>query len=133
MVSDLGLQCLPMSLLWDARHKWVRMWICAVQYIQNCSIQSTPVVSKSKGLSKIFRDIRTSTYQILKIEEKEFKQLHLTNLYVIGLLKLRDISKILWKRGEIAPEEQFLLFSTIFFLLVGRFSCLGRDKIFTSR
>ena len=99
VVSDLGLQCLPMSLLWDARHKWVRMWIYAVQYIQNCSIQSTPVVSKSKGLSKILRDIRTSTYQILKIEEKEFEQLHLTNLYVIGLLKLRDISKILWKRG----------------------------------
>ena len=21
--SDLGLHCLPMSLLWDARHKWV--------------------------------------------------------------------------------------------------------------
>ena len=21
--SDLGLDCLPMSLLWDARHKWV--------------------------------------------------------------------------------------------------------------
>ena len=23
--SDLGLQCLPMSLLWDARHKWVNI------------------------------------------------------------------------------------------------------------
>ena len=22
--SDLGLRCLPMSLLWDARHKWVK-------------------------------------------------------------------------------------------------------------
>ena len=22
--SDLGLHCLPMSLLWDARHKWVK-------------------------------------------------------------------------------------------------------------
>ena len=29
--------------------------------------------------------------------------------------EVRDILKILWKRGEIAPEEQFLLFSTIFF------------------
>ena len=24
--SDLGLHCLPMSLLWDARHKWVKRW-----------------------------------------------------------------------------------------------------------
>ena len=23
--SDLGLHCLPMSLLWDARLKWVKM------------------------------------------------------------------------------------------------------------
>ena len=38
-------------------------------------------------------------------------------------LEVRDILKILWKRGEI---------STICFLHV-RFSCLGRDQIFTSR
>ena len=24
--SDMGLHCLPMSLLWGARHKWVK-WI----------------------------------------------------------------------------------------------------------
>ena len=30
----------------------------------------------------------------------------------------RDILKILWKRGEIAPKEQFLLFSTIFCYLL---------------
>ena len=23
--SDLGLHCLPMSLLWDARHKWIKV------------------------------------------------------------------------------------------------------------
>ena len=23
VASDLGLHCLPMSFLWDARHKWV--------------------------------------------------------------------------------------------------------------
>ena len=28
------------------------------------------------------------------------------------------MSKILWKRGEIAPEEQFLFLSTIFFYLM---------------
>ena len=24
VASDLGLHCLPMSLLWDTRHKWVK-------------------------------------------------------------------------------------------------------------
>ena len=26
--SDLGRHCLPTSLLWDARHKWVKRSIC---------------------------------------------------------------------------------------------------------
>ena len=29
-------------------------------------------------------------------------------------LEVKDTLKILWKRGEIAPKEQFLLFSTVF-------------------
>ena len=33
-------------------------------------IQSTLVISNSKGLSEILRDIRTSTYQICRIKEK---------------------------------------------------------------
>ena len=33
-------------------------------------VQSTLVISKSKGPSKTVRDIRTSTYQICSIEEK---------------------------------------------------------------
>ena len=34
-------------------------------------------------------------------------------------LEVRDIiKKILWKRGEIAPLEQFLLFSTIIFYML---------------
>ena len=32
--------------------------------------------------------------------------------------KVRDILKILWKRGETAPKEQFLLFSTKFCYLL---------------
>ena len=24
VASDLGLDCLPVSLLWDAKHKWVK-------------------------------------------------------------------------------------------------------------
>ena len=33
-------------------------------------------------------------------------------------LEVRDRLKILWKKGEIAPKEQFLLFSTIFCCLL---------------
>ena len=28
--SDLGLHCLQMSLMWDARHKYVNTWVCAL-------------------------------------------------------------------------------------------------------
>ena len=51
-------------------------------------IQSTLFISSSKGLYTILRDIRTSTYKICKIEEKIFEQPNLTNINVIGLLKL---------------------------------------------
>ena len=40
--------------------------------------------------------------------------------------------KILWKRGEIAPEEQFLLLCTIFCYLMLELM-LDRDQIFSSR
>ena len=40
-------------------------------YIQRSNlIQSTLVISNSKGLSEILRDIRSSTYQVCRIEEK---------------------------------------------------------------
>ena len=47
------------------------------------NIQSTLVISKSKGPSKIFRDIRTSTYQTCSTEEKQLEQPKFTNDYVI--------------------------------------------------
>ena len=40
--------------------------------------------------------------------------------------------EILWKREEIAPEEQFLLLSTRFCYLMLEFM-LNRDQIFSSR
>ena len=46
-------------------------------------IQSTLVISKSKGPTKTLRDIRTSTYQICSIEEKNFEQPNFTNDYVV--------------------------------------------------
>ena len=45
-------------------------------------IQSTLVISKSKGLSEILRDIRTSTYQICRIEEKKLIRLTTFNKYM---------------------------------------------------
>ena len=75
-------------------------------------IQSTLVISNSKGLSEILRDIRTSTYQICRIEEKLIRLTTFNKYMCNWTLEVRDILKILWKRGEIAP---YFLFSIIFF------------------
>ena len=99
-------------------------------------IQSTLVISNSMGNSEILRDIRTSTYQIYRIEEKIIRTTTFNKYICNWTLEVRDILKILWKRGEIVHLEQFLLFSTMFFFLflpVVRFSCLGSDQIFSSR
>ena len=82
---------------------------------QDLYLQSTLVISNSKGLSEILRDIRTSTYQICRIAEKLIRLTTFNKYPCNWTLQVRDILKILWKRGEIAPKEQFLLFSTIFF------------------
>ena len=67
-------------------------------------IQSTLVISNSKGLSEILRDIRTSTYQICRNEEK-IKQTSTFNKCICNLTpEVRYILKILWKRGAIAPS-----------------------------
>ena len=47
--------------------------IFAAKNIGILEIQSTLVISKSKGPSKTLRDIRTSTYQIYSIEEKNIR------------------------------------------------------------
>ena len=43
-------------------------------------VQSTLVISKSKELSEILRDIRTSTYQICKTEEKNKSNNHILEM-----------------------------------------------------
>ena len=54
----------------------------------NCSvIQSAVVILNSKGLSEILRDIRTSIYQICRIEEKIIRKITF-NKFIF-----RDISK----------------------------------------
>ena len=66
-------------------------------------LQSTLVISNSKGLSEKLRDIRTSTYQICRIEEKLIRLTTFNKYMCNWTLKVGDILKILWKRGEIAP------------------------------
>ena len=41
--SDLGLHCLPISLLWDARLKWVTSQYCnegRIKVYDNCAVSS---------------------------------------------------------------------------------------------
>ena len=91
------------------RNSWTK-WL-------TCTVKSTPVISKSKSLSEILRDIRTSTNQICKIEGKIR-----TTTFHKSICNLtpedRDTLKILWKREEIAPEEQLLPFFTIFWYVL---------------
>ena len=83
-------------------------------------LKSTLVISKSKSLSEILQDIRISTYQICRIEEK-INRTTTFNILVCNLTpEVRDILKILWKRGEIAPISS--LFHNIL-LPVVRFPC----------
>ena len=78
-------------------------------------VQSTLVISKSKGLYEILRDIRASTYQTCRIEEKIIRTTTFHKYICNWTFEVRDtrILKTLWKRGEIAP-----LFSTIGFYLL---------------
>ena len=80
------------------------------------NLQLTFVISNSKGLSEIFRDIRTSTYQIYRMEEKNIRTTTINKYICDWILEVRDKLKILWKRGEIAP-----LFHKILFYLLSDF------------
>ena len=78
------------------------------------NLESTLVVSKSKGLYEILLDIRNSTYQIYKTEEKLNNLTTTFHKRICNLIpEVRDTLKLLWKRGEIAPKEQVFLLSTI--------------------
>ena len=51
-------------------------------------------------------------------KKNEIEQPHFTNDYVIFTLGVSDIFKILGKKREIAPLEQFFLFFTVFCYLL---------------
>ena len=96
-------------------------------------IQSIIVISNSKGLSEILRDIRTSTYQICRIEEKINRTTKFNKNMCNWTFEVRDTLKILWKKEKLLLRSNFSFFYHNTFLHVVRFSCLGRDQIFTSR
>ena len=89
-------------------------------------VQSTLVISNSKGLPEILRDIRTSTYQICRIEEKLIRLTTFNKYMCNWTLEVTDILKIVEKRRNCSFFPQY-------FKHVVRFSRLGRDQIFTSR
>ena len=64
------------------------MLFTIILLIKNCGmldlqLQSTLIISKSNGPSETLGDIRTSTYQIFRIEEIQIEQPNFTNKYVI--------------------------------------------------
>ena len=98
----------------------VEIWGMRVNFIYAWDTTYT-AYSKSKRLSEILRDIRTSTYQICrKINRTSTFRKWICNLTP----EIRDILKLLWKRGEIAPlfssfpQRGVLLFSTVFCYLL---------------
>ena len=81
-------------------------------------IQSTLVISNSTGLSEILRDIRTSTYQICKIEEKLI-QLTTFNKYMCNwTLEVRDIFKYCGKKEKLLLRSNSSSFPQYFYMLL---------------
>ena len=85
----------------------------ACRYVSK--VQSTLIISNSKGLSEILRDIRTSIYQICRIEEKIIQTTTFKKYICNWTIDVRDTLKILWKRGEIALGAISPLFHNILF------------------
>ena len=147
--AEQSFCCLPEDI-WDfllpktktQMHRLI--WVftgCTCDLVVNAVHQSGYTVDSCylefQGTRWKLWDIRTSTYQDCRIEEK-INQTTTFNkcIYVIGLLKFEIYWKycgkeeklaisILWKRGEIAPHN--------ILLPVVRNSSLGRDQIFTLR
>ena len=92
-------------------------------------LQSTLVISKSKGPSKTLRDICTSTYQICRIEENTNR----TTKFHKCLCNLTPLVRnIYWKyrgKGEkLLPRSNFSPFSTIFCNLILDFYAKTRTR-----
>ena len=83
------------------------------------NIQSTLFISNSTGLSEILRDIRTSTYQICRIEEKLIRLTTFNKYMCNWTLEVRDILKnIVEKRRNCSLGAISPLFHNIFYMLL---------------
>ena len=103
-----------------------------VLYLRHLSTVWNNLFLNSKGLSEIPWDIRTSTYQICRTEEKLIL-LTIFNKYMCnGMLVLEIYWKYCGKEEKLLLRSNFSSFPQ-YFLHIVRFSCLGRDQIFTSR
>ena len=128
-----------LALLWSIMNLSIPTTILYFYYFLYIDIN---LVYKCKyirlSLSRIPRDslkhFEISVPRHIRFSElrKLFEQPHLTNLYVIGLLTLQTYRKYCGKEEKLLLRSNFSSFPQ-YFLLVVRFSCLGRDKIFTSR
>ena len=106
-VDATSWRCIDFEPALHKRH--VRAGKFLTEHISDINIQSTRVISNSKGLSEIIRGICTSTYQICSIEEKLIG-LTTFNKYVCNwTLEVRDI--LYWK--YCGKEEKLLHRSNI--------------------
>ena len=69
-------------------------------------VQSTLIISKSKGLSEVHRDISTSTYLICRTEEKIYQTTTFQKVTCKMTPEIRDIENIV--------EKEKLLLRSIF-------------------
>ena len=76
---------------------------------RSVQIQSTIVISKPKGPSETLRDIRTSTYQLCRIEENTNRttKFHKWTCNLTPLV--RNMLKILWKRDNFSSYPQYFV------------------------
>ena len=88
-------------------------------YFVQSLVQSTLIISNSKGLSEILRDICTSTYRICRIEEKLIPTTTFNKFIFNWTLEVRDIAKhIVEKRRNCSLGAISPLFHNIFRLLL---------------
>ena len=130
--SGRNLSSLSVRLEWVPSHRTLR------HCTKTNEVQSTLVISKSKGPSKTFRDIRTSTYQICSIEEKPIR----TTKFHKWLWNLTPLVRnIYWKycgKGEkLLPRsnffsypQYFVTWKTLDFYVETRIRFSLRDKRF---
>ena len=91
-------------------------------------LQSTFIISKTKGLSEILRDIGTSTYQICRIEEKNNQIIRFHKGIYNLTPDVRDIEKYCGEGEKMILRSNFFL-SPQYFITCCKISMLKRKNI----